>query len=63
MKGNPVKFTLKIETGSAAMQTGEDIADALRTLAKKASFRDMTPGDVGVVRDINGNTIGEWQAS
>jgi hypothetical protein len=55
----PEKFTLSIELGNEAMQTGEDVARALREVAKKLDGGD----DSGRIRDENGNTVGEWDLS
>jgi hypothetical protein len=52
----PEKFTLNIELGNEAMQTGEDVARALRAVAKKLDGG----ADSGRVQDENGNTVGEW---
>jgi hypothetical protein len=49
-------FTLTIEMGSAAMQTAEDIGETLHDIAT-----DVLSGRTnGVVRDVNGNTVGEY---
>ncbi len=49
------KFTLSIELGNVAMATTEMVADALRATADR-----VTAQDAGIIRDINGNTVGEW---
>ncbi len=50
-------FTVSIEFGNDAMQTGTDVADALDDIARK-----LRGGyESGSVRDINGNTVGSWQ--
>ncbi len=50
------KFTLSIELGNVAMATTEMVADALRAVADR-----VTAQDAGIIRDINGNTVGEWE--
>ena len=50
------KFTLEITLGNEAMQTPEDIADALR---KAASHVQGGYGN-GVIRDVNGNSVGSY---
>ena len=49
------KFTLSIELGNVAMASAEMVADALRAVADR-----VTAQDAGIIRDINGNTVGEW---
>jgi hypothetical protein len=53
------QFTLTIDLGNDAMSTPSDIADALRKLAGRIETIDGYLGD-GVVRDVNGNTVGHW---
>jgi len=48
-------FTLSIELGNVAMASAEMVADALRAVADR-----VTEKDFGNIRDINGNTVGEW---
>ncbi len=50
-------FNLRIELGNAAMQTPEDIADALRSVANKLESGNTE----GSIRDLNGNTVGEFK--
>lgn len=54
-------FTLTIELGNEAMQTGYDVADLLRELASKIEDDDFTRVDGGRCRDINGNTVARWE--
>jgi hypothetical protein len=65
-------FTLKIELGNEAMQTGTDIANALRELANHIDdpnqhFDDPTDESGfdrnGRIRDLNGNTTGTWKVA
>lgn len=58
------KFQLTINLGNDAMQTGTDVAGALRAVAKRLEdnhgefiFED---DDHGFCRDVNGNTVGKW---
>lgn len=49
-------FTVEIELGNDAMQTGADVAAALREIADK-----LDAGiDAGIVRDANGNEVGRF---
>ena len=59
-----MKFTLNIELGNDAMQTGADISDALHKLAGKVyGFDDAIEGERGVIMDTNGNKVGEWEVA
>ena len=55
-------FTVSIELGNAAMRTGEDVAEALESVARQMRDRvgDRPPErlDRGRVRDSNGDTVG-----
>ena len=62
-----MNFRLEIKLGNAGMSTYDDIAWALNRLTEK--FRndctDLTDENFegetgGVIKDINGNTVGEW---
>jgi hypothetical protein len=58
------EFTLTITLGNDAMQTGGDVAEALREVAGRID--DRRGGlfeDSGRIRDANGNTVGEWRVS
>ena len=55
-----MKFTLEIELGNDAMQTEDDVARALKEVAKNIrnhGFDDATEG----IFDLNGNKVGEWR--
>jgi hypothetical protein len=57
-------FTLKIKLGNEAMQTGEDIAEALQRIAGKLKYIGYpSSNDYGNIRDVNGNRVGEWKAT
>lgn len=56
-------FKLQIKLGNDAMQTGVDIADALRThadLLEEYSNRQLANSGKHGIRDTNGNTVGFW---
>jgi hypothetical protein len=53
-------FKLEIRLGNAAMQTAEDVAEALRRLADKVEAADIE-SDRGRVMDLNGNRVGDWE--
>ena len=59
-----MKFSLDIELGNAAMQTGDDVAEALRKVAQKlADTYDGTTlpnWEFGTIKDANGNAVGVW---
>jgi hypothetical protein len=61
-------FTATIELGNQAMQTGNDIRDALQSQVCRAdAIGSYDPTDTrlganeGIIRDANGNTVGTWQ--
>lgn len=56
-KERGMNFTIQIESGNTAMQTPEDVAEALR----KAADKITQGGEDGTIRDANGNTVGFWQ--
>lgn len=50
------KFTLNIELGNAAMQSGPDVANALERV-----WTEVDDGHTeGTIRDLNGNTVGVY---
>lgn len=59
-----MKLKLEITLGDDAMQTGNDLAGALRSVA--TLFEERLPhgvgsGAQGIIRDLNGNTVGSWE--
>lgn len=52
------EFTLRITLGNEVMQTSEDVADALRTVANLLSYG--MDRQSGKILDYNGNVVGEW---
>ena len=49
-------FKLTIRLGNAEMQDGQDISDMFDDVAA-----DLSAGRTrGSVKDVNGNTVGEW---
>lgn len=56
------QFILKIQLGNDAMQTGCDIAGALRKTSFDIDWRGILLKTQDYpVRDINGNTVGSWR--
>ena len=62
-----MQFTLSITLGNDAMQTGEDLAAALHSVANKLTALGDDPIDdledfdaFGRVMDANGNGVGRW---
>lgn len=63
-----MKFTVEIELLNDAMQTADDVAQALRETADRLvdtmggnENLDEHEGKFRNIRDINGNTVGIWQ--
>lgn len=59
-------FSLTIRLGNDAMQTPADIAAALRDVADRLAdgydpVSELGPHE-GVIRDVNGNRVGTWEA-
>jgi hypothetical protein len=58
-------FILHIDLGNDAMQTGLDVANALRGVADKLTDDDLAEADAydrsGNIRDTNGNKVGNWK--
>jgi hypothetical protein len=52
----PSTFTLNIDLGNDAMQSGPDVADALRDVADRVEQGHT----FGKIIDGNGNTVGEF---
>lgn len=58
------QFKLSITLDNAAMQTGADVGEALiRTAAKFVDQVDFGPTERGIIRDLNGNTVGLFEVS
>jgi hypothetical protein len=55
-----MKFVLTINLGNEAMIDSPDVAQALLDIAKILSRDGGDAMEYGVVRDANGNTVGEW---
>ena len=56
-------FSLKIKLGNEAMQTPEDVAAALRSVAQAVDRVGVSSGEYGTIRDLNGNTVGSWRVT
>lgn len=54
-------ITVKIKTGNEAMRTASDVAEALRETANIVASRGLHRSAKHVIRDVNGNAIGEWK--
>lgn len=58
------QFKLTINLGSDGMSTGADVAEALmRTAAKFNRQVDFGPTDRGIIRDLDGVTVGLFEVS
>lgn len=54
------KFTLSINLGNDAMQTREEVAEALERVAGTLRASSL-PEDTQHIRDANGNAVGRWE--
>lgn len=52
------KVLMEIDLGNDAMQTGEDIANALRKVSLIIEKAPIEEGFVTIIRDENGNNVG-----
>lgn len=55
------KFTVTIELGDDAMQDGQDVARALKEVARKVRDLRFSHADGGGIMDLNGNSVGKWE--
>jgi hypothetical protein len=55
-------FTLTIKLGNDAMQTEQDISDALQALINEGSIT-IGRGNGRNIRDLNGNAVGSWKVT
>lgn len=60
---DPPEFTMTIELGNAAMETPEDVADALRRAADVIEGASVEVGEEAAIRDLNGNAVGRWKVT
>ncbi len=57
-----MQFRVRIDMGNDAMQSPQDVAHALRQIAKDIDpYTDWRSFDSERVRDINGNAVGSWK--
>jgi hypothetical protein len=60
MEGREMQFKLKIKLGNAAMMDPADVAEALEETARKLRDEGFEDGNI---RDVNGNTVGDWKVT
>jgi len=53
-------FKLELDGGNEAMDTPQDVADALERIAAQVREMDEQYGFSSPIRDANGNTVGEY---
>ena len=54
-------FTLRIELGNDAMQSGADVIRSIRDSFKGEEDLPLEVGVGGRLWDVNGNTVGSWE--
>jgi hypothetical protein len=56
------RFKLVLNLGNEWMQSGEDVADALRRVARDVEHIPAAGMEArqALIRDTNGNTVGRW---
>lgn len=59
-----MRFELVINLGNDAMNTAEDVAEALRATAThlEVQYSELDPTLKGVIHDANGNQVGRWES-
>lgn len=62
-----MKFTLEIELGNDAMQTAQDVLIAMSQTFYQChrmdAYHSLNKPETGLLRDINGNTVGKWEVT
>jgi len=60
-----MKFLIAISLGNATMKSGQDIRAKLAELSADHSgpLAFAEPGDRGMIRDDDGNTVGYWKVT
>jgi hypothetical protein len=58
-----MRIVIAIDLGNEAMQTMQDVADALaKCLTASTDMNEpLLMNESGRVRDLNGNTVGAWE--
>lgn len=59
-----MKLIVEIDLGNDGMQTAADAGDAINRALIRQSASAIDPlngGEIGTVRDLNGNTVGKWE--
>lgn len=54
-----MKFNVEIIMGNAAMETAEQVADALEDISVRVRMAGITDKH-GIIMDENGNRVGTW---
>lgn len=59
------RFQLTIELGNDAMRSMRDVAAALQRVADALKHEGIDDVDwpSGRIRDVNGNTVGQWEVT
>lgn len=55
------RFTLSIDMDNAAFT--DDPRGALADIVHDVAQDDLQWGDIGTIRDVNGNTVGHWEVT
>jgi hypothetical protein len=61
METHPMAFRLRIATGNAAFADGNKHYELARILREIATDLERRNPPKAIVRDINGNSVGEWR--
>jgi len=56
------EFTLSIDLGNEAMETPDDVATVLESIADRCRTHSaVAPGHTQSIMDLNGNRVGSWK--
>lgn len=59
-----MKFKLELALGNEAMLSFADVLQAIDASLTRPGFRNPArPGDRGLLLDLNGNRVGEWEVA
>ncbi len=54
-----LRIELKMDNEAFSEYSGSEVGRILRSLAADYADRDLLPGELAHLRDLNGNTVGE----
>ena len=55
-----MKFNLQIKLGNEKMMVPHDVYEALKLIVEQVRYSHLDDNTKFIIRDTNGNTVGEW---